>query len=149
MAREHRLTGIKTSLGLDLGTVERPYGTIEGRVHARKVRLNQGGYDSGGRYYGGGGGLYHVYDDGGGIDVHVRAPSAQAALDQVEIPSIFRKKSSARERLEKARASSRKRHVRTVLAYEREHPELRHYGEPESWRERARRLTYTLTKRSR
>ena len=147
MAREHRLTGIKTALGLDLGTVQRPYGTIEGRVHARKVRLNQGGYDSRGRYYGGDGGLYHVYDDGGGIDVHVRAPSAQAALDQVEIPSIFRKKSAARERLEKARASARKRHVHTVLAYEREHPNRRWYGEPESWREKALRITRTRRSR--
>jgi hypothetical protein len=48
-------------------------------LHAERVRLNQGGYDSSGRYWGQGAPLYHVYDDQGLLDTHVRAPDAPTA----------------------------------------------------------------------
>jgi len=62
-----------------------PYKPLRGQtvkpsqVRAERVRLNQGGYDPGGRYWGQGAPLYHVYDDSGTLDTHVRAPDAPTA----------------------------------------------------------------------
>lgn len=48
-------------------------------LRAERVRLNQGGYDSRGRYWGHGPPLYRVYDDQGYLDEYVRAPDAPTA----------------------------------------------------------------------
>lgn len=53
------------------------------RLYAEHVRLNQGGYDSRGRYFGRGEKLYRVTDASGAVDVRVRAPDAVSARARV------------------------------------------------------------------
>ena len=48
-------------------------------LRAEHVRINRGGYDSGGRYWGTGEKLYNVYDTDGDFYEHVRASSAAEA----------------------------------------------------------------------
>jgi hypothetical protein len=65
-----------------MGMGRRRYGSEEqatGRIYARRVRLDRGGYDSGGAYWGTGAPLYRVFDEGGNFEDFVRAPSSVAA----------------------------------------------------------------------
>lgn len=52
------------------------------RLSLQRVRINSGGYDSGGAYWGLGEPLY-VATDGDGIEVFVRAPDRESAKDAV------------------------------------------------------------------
>ena len=131
------------------------YRDIEGRVSARKVRLS-GDYDSRGRYWGShspGSILYRVSDASGNLDEYVRAGNAKEALEKLSIPSIHRKASKKRERLEAARRVSERR----ARAYADRHPEVystiahyrRAYGENISLAQAVREHIRTRTRRSR
>lgn len=66
------------------------------RLYAEHVRLNRGGYDRRGRYWGSGEKLYRVYDEVGAINVYLRAPSSEAAREQVATAySAFRARPSS------------------------------------------------------
>lgn len=55
-----------------------------GRIYLRKVRLNQGGYDSNGTYFGEGPpALYWYSNDDGDIDAMLRAGTREDARNQV------------------------------------------------------------------
>lgn len=49
------------------------------RVYVEHIRLDRGGYESGGRYWGVGEKLYRVSGGSKDLDQYVRAPSAKAA----------------------------------------------------------------------
>lgn len=49
------------------------------KLHLRRVRLDSGGYDSGGAYWGIGAPLYEVFDDDGEYSDYFRASSRDAA----------------------------------------------------------------------
>ena len=49
------------------------------KVHLRRVRLDNGGYDSGGAYWGIGATLYEVFDNDGTYTDYFRASSRDAA----------------------------------------------------------------------
>jgi hypothetical protein len=54
--------------------------TYSGRVHVKRVPLNQGGYTSCGCYFGTGSPLYNIWDDEGIDDEYVRAQDREDAL---------------------------------------------------------------------
>lgn len=56
------------------------------RLSLQRLRLNQGGYDSGGAYWGIGDPMW-VATDGDGIEVFVRAPTRDAAKQAVRVRS--------------------------------------------------------------
>ena len=59
-------------------------GDFDGRIYLRKVRLNQGGYDSNGTYFGiGPPSLYWYSDEEGEIDSMIRAHHREQARNMV------------------------------------------------------------------
>ncbi len=70
---------VNSSYGAPLGRHAHP-APFFGRVRARRVRLDSGGYDQGGAYWGHGAPLYYVYgaEDGAAF---VRARSNAAAIE--------------------------------------------------------------------
>lgn len=56
------------------------------KLHLERIRLNMGGYDSGGAYWGTGTPLYvaHGYDDREAIQIFVRASNRQEAKETVQ-----------------------------------------------------------------
>lgn len=52
-------------------------------LQIERIRLNSGGYTSFGRYFGQGDPLFHVTDDEGDVDFHVRAADRNAAKREV------------------------------------------------------------------
>lgn len=63
-----------------MGRGHSPLGS--GRVHLARVRINQGGYDSGGAYWGIGQPLFVAWDDEGGEE-YLRADSRDAAKAKI------------------------------------------------------------------
>lgn len=72
--RRHYLCALATVRASDAST---------GRVHVTRVRLDQGGYDSGGAYWGGGQPLYYAASDDGAVDLFFRASDRAAAKARV------------------------------------------------------------------
>lgn len=72
--------------GASLGRASSPAGngeTIVRKFTLRHVRLNNGGYDSGGTYWGLGPRLYWAASECGGISCYIRARDRQAAKDTI------------------------------------------------------------------
>jgi hypothetical protein len=80
---------------MSLPNVSSPYGAPMGRgrtmpkpgatpcVYLERVRINRGGYDSGGAYWGVGKPLYHAYDREGDVELFLRADDHKAAESEV------------------------------------------------------------------
>lgn len=51
------------------------------KLYLKQVRLNQGGYDSQGRYFGNGKPLYHYHSEDYTISEHVRANNREEAKE--------------------------------------------------------------------
>lgn len=65
--------------------------TVAGKVSLRRVRINSGGYDSGGAYWGLGQPLYWAGSDCGAVDLFFRAPGRDAAKAHVlgRFPNVW------------------------------------------------------------
>jgi hypothetical protein len=62
-----KLTNVSSRYGAPMGRPSTP-GTVAApgvKLHLNRIRLNQGGYDSGGAYWGIGPSLYHAWADAG------------------------------------------------------------------------------------
>ncbi len=57
--------------------------TFEGKIYLKRVRLNQGGYDSNGTYFGTGSPLYWASSEDCEVDFMLRAADRADARDQV------------------------------------------------------------------
>jgi hypothetical protein len=71
------------SRGAGMGRVDTRPAAWSGKVCMTKVRLNQGGYDSGGAYWGVAEPLYWAASDDGELDLWFRAESREAAKAHV------------------------------------------------------------------
>lgn len=56
---------------------------FDGKIYLRRIRLNQGGYDSNGTYFGIGDPLYWYADEEGEVDAMIRAVDREDARSQV------------------------------------------------------------------
>lgn len=78
------LANVSSRYGAPMG---RPgsYGRADdgARFYLRRVRLNGGGYDSGGAYWGGGEPLWRYESEDGAVSDHIRAPNRDAARAEV------------------------------------------------------------------
>lgn len=72
---KHRASKLRHRYGRAAGATK--------RFVVTRIRLNSGGYDSGGRYYGGGAPLFSVEDVETGREETVRASSAKVAREKI------------------------------------------------------------------
>lgn len=68
--------------GAQMGRGHADAGTLTGKVHLQRVRLDSGGYDKGGAYWGMPCDLWCAWDDNGEQD-YTRAPTREAAKERI------------------------------------------------------------------
>ena len=78
-----KLSTVYSSRGAPMGRTSVPRTPTE-RVHLRRIRINSGGYDSGGAYWGVGQALLHACEyKPDGLDIFFRAKDRTAAKAHV------------------------------------------------------------------
>ncbi|WP_372395276.1 hypothetical protein ABMY26_06615 (plasmid) [Azospirillum sp. HJ39] len=78
-----QLTNVGSQYGAPMGRPSKPVETPSAKITLRKIRINGGGYDSGGAYWGIGQPLYWAGSDDGKVDMFFRAKDRDAAKDHV------------------------------------------------------------------
>ena len=72
--------------GASMGRREIHVGDPVGKMHLQRVRLDRGGYDSGGAYWGTGMPLYRYEDeDAGNVQGYLRARNREDAKAQIRV----------------------------------------------------------------
>lgn len=80
MAHNRKLPLVFSKYGAPMGRRDgHPGHEPEGKVSLQRVRIDSGGYDSGGAYWGAGGPLFWATDESGDYERFLRAASREAA----------------------------------------------------------------------
>lgn len=79
------ITDVNSQYGAPMGRRDKPRGEFYGKVSLRRIRINSGGYDSGGAYWGIGAPLFWACCEDGEYAEFFRAPNRDAAKDHVKL----------------------------------------------------------------
>jgi hypothetical protein len=80
---QQQLTNVASRYGAQMGRPSKPTKATSTKITLRKIRLNSGGYDSGGAYWGIDEPLYWAGSDDGKMDMFFRAKDRDTAKAHV------------------------------------------------------------------